>query len=171
MAVKSSSGRGVNYTVIAFALVLVVIGVGGFFGYQRYDNLRKENERLSNPQEAAKTDIENTKEEVGKLIVLPDDEEPTVANVVDKTKLEGQEFFKNAENGDKLLLYQNNKKAILYRPSIGKIVEVSTVSTDNISGSSADAKATTDAKKSTTTTDKKTTEPGISDANQEGLEP
>ena len=114
-----------SYVIIVFFAIAVL--VGGFFGYREYMDLRQENQRLSNPEEAAKTDIERTKEQVGQLIVLPDGEEPTVANVVDVSKLEGQEFFKNAENGDKLLVYQEAQKAILYRPSIDKIIEVSTI--------------------------------------------
>ena len=108
-------------------LLFVVIVVGGFFGYQEYDRLRNENQRLSNPEEAARSDIEKTKDQVGKLIQLPEKEEPTVANVVDVSKLQGQEFFVNAENGDKLLVYNQARKAILYRPSIDKIIEVSTI--------------------------------------------
>lgn len=109
------------------AVLLVVLAVGGFVGYQRYSYLKKENQRLSNPQEATKSEIEKTKSQVSALIEVPTDEEPTIANVVDVTKLSSQEFFKNAKNGDKLLVYQKSKKAILYRPETNKIIEVSTI--------------------------------------------
>ena len=58
-----------------------------------------------------------------KLIVLPD-ETPSVATVLDVTKLSDQAFFKNAQNGDKLVLYSSAQKAILYRPSDNIVVEV-----------------------------------------------
>lgn len=67
---------------------------------------------------------QNLIEKVGKLILLPTGETPQIATVSDKTKLSGQNFFANAENGDKVLIYYQAKKAILYRPSINKIVEV-----------------------------------------------
>ena len=61
---------------------------------------------------------------VGELITLPTDEEPAIATVSDKNQLGNQVFFANAENGDKVLIYQRSKKVILYRPSTGKIIAV-----------------------------------------------
>lgn len=57
---------------------------------------------------------------------LPE-EDPAIATVEDKTKL-NSEFLKNAENGDKLLIYKDAKKVILYRPSVDRIIEVGPVS-------------------------------------------
>lgn len=64
---------------------------------------------------------------VGKLISLPKGEEPTVATVTDKEKLSDQPFFKDAENGDKVLIYKQSSKAILYRPSTNKVIDVTSV--------------------------------------------
>jgi len=63
---------------------------------------------------------------VGSHYLLPS-EEPTVATVEDKTKL-SSEFLRAAENGDKLLLFKDAKKVILYRPSIDRIIEVGPIS-------------------------------------------
>jgi len=65
--------------------------------------------------------------EVGKLISLPSDETPTVATVTDVEKVKDQPFFTNAQNGDKVLIYTNAKKAILYRPTEKRIIEVDAV--------------------------------------------
>lgn len=64
---------------------------------------------------------------VGELIDLPGDERPTIATVSDKEKIKNQPFFGKAENGDKVLIYTNNKKVILYRPNEDRIVEVGAV--------------------------------------------
>jgi hypothetical protein len=61
---------------------------------------------------------------VGKLIILPSDEQPTIATVTDLAKLQGQPFFANAQVGDKVLIYQNAAKAILYRPSTNQVIEL-----------------------------------------------
>lgn len=65
--------------------------------------------------------------EINKLMLLPDSAVPTLATVTEKEKLQAQEFFKKAENGDKVLIYVSEGKAILYRPSIKKIIEVAPV--------------------------------------------
>ncbi len=70
---------------------------------------------------------ESIKVLISKHVVLPADEEPAYATITDKNKLETP-FLKQAENGDKLLIYQNNQKIIIYRPSIDRIIDIGPVS-------------------------------------------
>ena len=60
---------------------------------------------------------------VGRHIILPADEEPAILTVTDTTKLE-TEFLKQAQNGDRVLVYQLHKKAYIYRPSNDIVVDV-----------------------------------------------
>lgn len=62
--------------------------------------------------------------DVGEHMLLPEGETPTLATVTDMHALEGQAFFKNAQEGDKVLMYMVSQKAIIYRPSIDRIIEV-----------------------------------------------
>ena len=65
---------------------------------------------------------------VEKLYLTPSGEVPTVAEIKDKNSLpKDQEFYKDARNGDYLLVYRMAKIAILYRESINKLVTVSPV--------------------------------------------
>ena len=64
---------------------------------------------------------------ISEHLELPLGETPTLATVTDREKLSGQDFFASSQNGDKVLLYQEAKKAILYRPSTGKIVNVAAI--------------------------------------------
>lgn len=70
--------------------------------------------------------------EVGSIFALPTDEEPTIATVTDPEKLKEQEFFKSAQNGDVVLIYNSSRKAILYRPSEKKIIEVGAVNINQV---------------------------------------
>lgn len=67
-------------------------------------------------------------QKVSNLYFVPNDEEPTVAQIQDKDKLGNQEFFKSSQNGDYLLIYQKAKVAIVYREDVNKLVNVGPVS-------------------------------------------
>lgn len=143
-------------SLIVLPLIVLVIAVGGGLGYQRYATLKKENQRLSNPQVAAEDDTNRLKAEVAQLIILPD-ETPTIATVSDAEKLKSQPFFANAQNGDRVLLFAIAKKAILYRPGTKKIVEVAPINIGDkgVAGASTTQPATTQPNTTTTPTPKK----------------
>ena len=86
---------------------------------------------LSKGAAAVQAETDATVAKVGKLIALPTDEKPTVATVTDASKVKDQTFFQNSVNGDVVLIYTKAQKAILYRPSENKIVEVGAVNIDN----------------------------------------
>jgi hypothetical protein len=87
----------------------------------------KQIHELKNPGEASVNEIKKIVSDIGSFIVLPADETPTLATVSDPDKLKDQKFFANAETGDKVLLYQTSQKAILWRPSTKKIIEISSL--------------------------------------------
>ena len=76
----------------------------------------------------ANTEASQLLAEVGKLMVLPENEQPTIATVTDLEKLKDQPFFAKAQVGDKVLIYTSAKKAILYRPTENKIIELAPLS-------------------------------------------
>lgn len=122
-------------TVIGFILVLLFLAAIGS-GYYYYNNYQK---LLKNPDIVTKQEATWLVDKVSKLMSLPTDEEPSTATVLDKDKLKDQAFFKNAENGDKILIYSKAKKAILYRPSIDKIIEVMPLALDNTQNATSGA--------------------------------
>lgn len=105
--------------VLAIA-VLASLGAAYYF-YNQLSTLK------TNPQVAAQKEADALVAKVGKLIVLPEGETPTVATVADPEVLRDQPFFAKAEKGDKVLIYTNARKAILYSPEDNKIVEVAPI--------------------------------------------
>jgi hypothetical protein len=71
--------------------------------------------------EQIKKEADELKSKVAKLMELPD-EDATIATVEDAEKLRAQNFFAKAENGDKVLIFTENKKAVVYRPSSNIII-------------------------------------------------
>lgn len=112
--------------VALIVLLLIAVGVAVFF-YKDSQDKQKQVQKLSNPTEQAKLEQQQLMAKVGLLTVLPAGETPTVATVTDITKLQDQAFFANAQNGDKVLIYTKAKKAILYRPSTNKIINIAPV--------------------------------------------
>ena len=109
-----------------FIIVFVAIGlaiVATLYTVKNYPQLLG----LSKGQAQVQAETDTLVSEVGKLIALPSDEKPTIATVSDVEKVKEQAFFKNAKNGDKVLIYTNAKKAILYRPDEKRIIEVGAV--------------------------------------------
>ncbi|OGK40183.1 hypothetical protein A2954_01565 [Candidatus Roizmanbacteria bacterium RIFCSPLOWO2_01_FULL_37_12] len=103
---------------LIFALALVLTFGLSIYFFQRYQQSQLLFSRATLDNSGPLVDL------IGKLVLLPQDETPTIATVTDRAQLPNQPFFENAENGDKILVYTNAKKAILYRPSLNKIVEM-----------------------------------------------
>lgn len=64
---------------------------------------------------------------VSKLIVLPENETPTIAEVTDTAALKDQAFFEKAKIGDRVLIYPESGRAYLYDPVQNKVLEVAPV--------------------------------------------
>ncbi|MDB5183832.1 MAG: hypothetical protein JWO07_513 [Candidatus Saccharibacteria bacterium] len=109
--------------IIIGAVIVIIIAAAGFFAWQQ--------------QQSSKdiTDVNKVMQLVNKHMILPTGETPALVTVVDKTKL-NNDFLKKAVNGDKVLIYQKNQRAIIYRPSADRIVDVGPVQIDTPSGGS-----------------------------------
>ncbi|NTV30962.1 LytR C-terminal domain-containing protein [candidate division WWE3 bacterium] len=106
------NGRTLVITILSIAL-LASLGAAGFF-YMRYQESIKNN---------AQAEVQDLKVKLATHMVLPA-EEPTLATVTDKSKLEGQPFFQGAENGDKVFIFTQARRAVLYRPASDRIIDV-----------------------------------------------
>ena len=85
----------------------------------------------SDPNAASQAEIKSLVQKVGRLAILPTDETPTVATVSDPDALKSQAFFVDAKKGDKVLIYSNAKKAILYDPVADKIVNIAPLNSES----------------------------------------
>lgn len=110
--------------VFIFAGIIIILFIAFLPTYYFYRQYQKAQKILADPSLSSLQEARSLKDKVGKLMVLPPDEDPAVVTVTDKEKLGGQPFFAGAKNGDKVLVFAKAKKAILYDPSANKIVEI-----------------------------------------------
>lgn len=121
---KSSNSSLSMILMIGLGVIILILGIVAFYFYNQYQQIKK------NPNQVAQAETDQLVAQVSKLIDLPKDETPTVATVLDKEKLKDQPFFANAQNGDKILIYTKAKKAIIFRPSQNKLINVGPIAID-----------------------------------------
>ena len=110
------------------ALVLLVIGVT--FVYKRYVSAQDELVRLESiigtlqGTPGPKTEDEKKiLEKVSRLIMIPQNESPTIFTVLNADALaKEQSFFLGTVNGDILIVFRQSQKAIIYSPTRKMIV-------------------------------------------------
>lgn len=108
--------------IVGGILAAIVLAGGGYYFYTQ-----SQAPKLPANQAQVQQEVKRLVTEVGKLIDLPTGEDPTVATVTDISKLQNQPFFQRAKNGDKVLIYTQARKAILYDPSVKKIIDVAPI--------------------------------------------
>lgn len=109
-------------TILATIAILYMAG-STFAAVRFYDLYKSYESRVPPTDKEAEKETAILVTQLKKIMEVPD-ETPVIATVTDKDNLKSQQaFFAQAENGDKLIVFQEAKKAILFRPSIGKIVE------------------------------------------------
>lgn len=122
-----SNGPAMTKRVIIGVYVILFLGslASAAYFFKQYNDLKK------NPNKLVQEETKSVVDAVGKLLVLPQNEQPTLATVSDPEKLKDQPFFANAKKGFRVLIYTNAKKAILYDPISDKIVEVAPINIGN----------------------------------------
>lgn len=113
----------INILVLISAIFLIL---GGFvFGVYKYQP-----DLFRTATNFFKTEVKDDQviSKVKKLMDLPSDETPAIVSLDNVEKLKNQQFFKKAEVGDKVVIYAASKRAILYRPSQNKIIDVGVIS-------------------------------------------
>lgn len=107
-----------NLIILGIAAALV-LGDAGFYIYRG---------SVPGAQQSSQKEMKDLLSQIGKLIVLPEGEQPIIATVNDPEQLKGQAFFANAKKGDKVLIYNVARKAILYSPELNRVIDIAPLS-------------------------------------------
>lgn len=117
----SRSDHWRKLAIIAGALGLLVLFVLIGILYVNHD-------RGSHGQNLTKT--AQIIKQVGSIYRLPAGEEPTVAEIKDISRLSTQPFYKDAQNGDYLLVFKTAKLALIYREKDRQLINVAPIAAD-----------------------------------------
>jgi hypothetical protein len=130
--------------MLSFLLVLVLLVAVAFAGWSYYNlkqtkaNLEKAQTALNNitdpqkQQELLREETTKVLERVKRHILVPTDEEPILSVITDIAKLVAEQpFYKDAHNGDKILMFKKAGWGLVYDPNRDIIVKVAQI--DNTS--------------------------------------
>jgi hypothetical protein len=107
---------------IFFGLIVILLVLVGYWFYRSHAVVNVTNNLDTSTGSNQQALLNETIATLSKFIVLPQDDSPVLGQVTDPKALASEPFFKDAQIGDQVLIYPNAKEAILYRPSIGKII-------------------------------------------------
>lgn len=133
---QQNKPRRIKKSIYILGLVVAFLALAGFGGWSYY-NYRQAQTKIAGLMteagqvEVAKKEIEMLLSSVKKHMLLPENENPTIATVTDADALKkDQPFFEKAQNGDKVIIYSGAKKAIIYNPTDDIVVNVGAVTLD-----------------------------------------
>jgi hypothetical protein len=119
---KKSGFSKKQKTILVMLGIIILILAGLYYRF---------NHSKASVEKRAQAETVRLVKEVRKIMILPETDVPAVFDVQDPTLLASQQaFFVGAEKGDKLLVYPQIGKAIIYSPKRQKIVNVGPVTFD-----------------------------------------
>lgn len=108
----------INIIIIFIAIIAISFGI---YFYNKINTIE------NSTNDKRKVEISTLISKVSELYLFPEGEIPTIATVSDPSLLKNQAFFNNTQTDDKVLIFSKSGKAVLYRPSINKIIEIITI--------------------------------------------
>ncbi|MBP6858177.1 MAG: hypothetical protein KBC11_03270 [Candidatus Pacebacteria bacterium] len=110
-----------KYLGLILVLLVVVLALTSVYFYKK---------SVGVTDKVSQEEVKSLVQKVSRLVVVPTDETPTIATVSDPEALKNQAFFIDAKKGDKVLIYSNAKKAVLYDPVADKIVNIAPLNSE-----------------------------------------
>lgn len=106
-----------NVRIVLFVLIVITVSIGSAFYFHWFNlGLFK--------QEIQQNKIASVVSSIGKLMIVPKGT-PILATVKDITKLKQQHtFFKNAQNGDDLVIFPQSRRVVIYSPARNLIIRI-----------------------------------------------
>ncbi len=119
--------------LISFLVVIIIVGLLAFGAYKKFFD----NTPAAGEGQLSEAEIKSLVNKVEQLILVPD-ETPVIATIIKADELIAeQKFYAGSKNGDYLLVFPTAQKAIIYRESANKIINVGPIIIDQNATSTA----------------------------------
>jgi hypothetical protein len=130
--------KNLKQKLIYILVFLIISGTiaSAYYYYDRYSQASKQLTALKSQAPNSPPD-ENAKiiAAVTKLVELPQTPPDGIGQITDKNQYKNLVFYNEIVNGDYLLIYVQANKAVIYRPSTNKLVNIYPVSVSNTADS------------------------------------
>ncbi len=129
-------------------IIIVIIALLGYATYKKFYTPHVQGQM-------SETEIQNLVKKVSKLIIVPE-EAPVIATITKADQLIAeQKFYAGSKDGDYLLIFPTAQKAIIFRESENKLINVGPIIVDQPATTtksvSTEVKATTSTTEATST--------------------
>ena len=119
---KSKNKQVLGIAAVLILVVVVVLGVIFFAG----------GGGGSDDGQLSEAELATLLSQVGSHMILPEGEEPAVATIVDAAALIAEQpFYNGAQDGDRVIIYTQAQRAIIYSPERDIIVNVGPIVVDD----------------------------------------
>jgi hypothetical protein len=109
------------FILIGVSFILMVV-TGAVLIWDKYDEYQTLTKNSVSDNQARDAQVLSA---VGKLMLLPADEAPTIVPITDVESLKKEQpFYANAQNGDLVLVFMKSQKAIIYNSVKNILVNV-----------------------------------------------
>lgn len=109
--------KGFAITMMVFFILFIFSLLFGVYFFYKYKN-------DSNIDKIKKNESEELLSKISEIYLIQNDEKPAIAIVTDPNVFIDQNFFVDAKEGDVIYMFYIDKKAVLYRPNINKIIDI-----------------------------------------------
>jgi hypothetical protein len=117
---------------VVLLLVVVLVLVVAFVGYRVIKGDEVPSFEVAEGTQLSEEQIGDLLGRISRLIQLPEEKNPLIATINDAAALRAEQaFYRDAENGDQLVIFAERAMAVIYRPSADKLINVGPIFFDN----------------------------------------
>lgn len=126
---EKSSDKQTGWLAPVLGLAILIFAAWSFYSYMQIKERLNSLSSVEGQQAFQEQEAKKAARVLSKHMLVPTEEVPNVVVVSDiETLVQEQPFFEGSANGDQLFVYPEFGQAIIYRPSVDRIVKVGPVS-------------------------------------------